>query len=249
MFLHRCLPVLNLYRAMKGLVPDFYPNVESCACFFIRSGNPRVSLGPNDFFDVSHMLSAHARSWRKSQKGFSFVEVIISLFVFSIGFVGVASLATTTLRNSFLQRDSVVASLLVQEGMELSYNVRDTNIARGNEPFLNMPTGSYRVDYSNPSFSASCSTFDECQLSFLPVGSNNFFGYGASGSSTRFSRKVIVEDTSSGGVQKRRITSVVAWGGSAFPTSIDATHCAKSVSDASGLPVHCAFSQAELLEN
>ena len=45
--------------------------------------------------------------------------------------MGVIDLATTTLRNSLLQRDAVIASLLVQEGVELAYNVRDTNIAKG----------------------------------------------------------------------------------------------------------------------
>lgn len=193
----------------------------------------------------------------RSCRGFSFIEVIISLFVLSIGFLGVVSLATTTLRNSFLQRDSVVASMLVQEGAELVYNVRDTNIAKGNDAFDgdssvsldDIQTGSYRIGYSNPNFSSSCSTFEECRLSSFSVGSNNFFGYGAGGTPTKFSRKVIIEDTLSGSGRSRKVTSVVVWGGSPFPASIDTEHCGKSIPNPPNPTIHCAFAQTELQEN
>lgn len=183
-----------------------------------------------------------------SQQGFSFVEVIISLFVLSIGFLGVVNLSTATLRSSFLQRDATIASMLVQEGIELVYNVRDTNLVRGVDSFDGSPSdvyddinpGSYKIGYSNPNLFSTCSTFATCRLMFIASGSNTLFGYG-SGTPTKFARRILVEDTSTGGARSRKVTSVVVWGETEFPGSIDSDHCNKST--------HCTFSQTELQEN
>lgn len=188
------------------------------------------------------MFFAHKGSRKfQSQKGFSFVEVVISLFVLSIGFLGVVNLATTTLQNSFLQRDSIIASMLVQEGAELVYNVRDTNLAKGDAAFTGMSGGTYRISFESPLLASS-------GLYQLSMDNNGFYGYSGS-TSTKFSRKIIIEDTSSGGVESRKATSVVVWGGSPFPTVIDAGHCGKSISNPSGPTIHCAFVQTELQEN
>lgn len=203
------------------------------------------------------LFEKYSSQERQALKGFSFVEVIVSLFVLSIGFLGIVNLATATLRHSFLQRDSVVASMLVQEGAELVYNVRDTNLANGYNAFGgdpgistdNIQTGSYRIDYTSPNFASSCSTFDECRLSSFSAGSDHFFGYGSGGTPTKFSRKIIIEDTSSGGMQSRKVTSVVVWGGSPFPSTVDSNHCGRSISDPPHPTIHCAFAQTELQEN
>ncbi|QQR77073.1 MAG: prepilin-type N-terminal cleavage/methylation domain-containing protein [Candidatus Moraniibacteriota bacterium] len=187
------------------------------------------------------MLFSHWRSRKiRSQKGFSFVEVIISLFVLSIGFLGVVNLSTTTLRNSFLQRDAVVASMLVQEGAELVYNIRDTNLAKGATAFAGVSEGTYRIDFENPTLVSG-----SYQVS---LDSNGFYGHSGT-TPTKFSRKVIVAGTSSGGVESRKVTVVVVWGGTNFPTTIDTAHCGKSIVNPSGPTIHCAFSQTELQEN
>ncbi len=193
----------------------------------------------------------------RGQKGFSFLEVIISLFVLSVGFLGVITLATSTLRNSLMQRDAVIASALVQEGIELVYNIRDTNVAKYGESNAfdgdgkpstsndNINAGSYRIDYLNSSGLRSVNCVrrpTSCKLSL----SNGFYRYavGAGVSRTKFSRKVIIEDTSDipNNVIARKITSVVVWGTEGFPSSsVTATTCNKST--------HCSFTQAELQEN
>lgn len=179
------------------------------------------------------MLFAHQCSRKiRLKKGFSFVEVIISLFVLSIGFLGVVNLSTTTLRNSFLQRDAVVASMLVQEGVELVYNIRDTNLVKGATAFAGVSEGTYRIDFENPTLVSG-----SYQVS---LDSNGFYGHSGT-TPTKFSRKVIVADTSSGGVESREVTVVVVWGDTTFPLTIDTSHCNKLT--------HCAFSQAELQEN
>jgi len=197
-----------------------------------------VYFGARYFSSMSLQDKNKMSKRKKTQKAFSFIEVMISLFVLSVGFLGVIDLATTTLRNSLLQRDAVIASLLVQEGVELAYNVRDTNIAKGQSSFTGITAGTHRTSYSNPSFSA-CSTFADCQLSFVSVGANNFYGYGAgSADTTKFSRKIVVEG--SGSDLTRTITSIVSWGGS-FPSDpVTAATCNKSN--------QCDFTQSVLQE-
>lgn len=172
----------------------------------------------------------------RTQRGFSFLEVMISLFVLSIGFLGVINLATATLRNSMLQRDAVIASMLVQEGAELVYNIRDTNLARGNTAFAGFTDGSFKIDYKNPSFSG-CSDFNSCQLNAVVSGSNTFYGYDPNAPKSKFSRKILV---STGGTD-REITSVVVWGKGVFPVgAVNGTSCTTAG--------YCSFAKTQLQE-
>jgi Tfp pilus assembly protein PilV len=166
--------------------------------------------------------------------GFSFLEIIISIFVLSVGFLGIIQLATATLRSSFFQRDAVIASMLVQEGIELVYNIRDTNVAKGNDAFDALGGGSYKIDYMNPSLS-NCTSFSDCQLSL--VASSGFYKHDG-GTPTKFSRKIIVDSSDP---DKREITSVVSWDGATLPSSVNETTCSVSKK--------CAFSQAEFQRN
>lgn len=156
----------------------------------------------------------------KKQKAFSFVEVMISLFVLSVGFLGVIQLATTTLRNSFFQRDAVIASMLAQEGVELVYNVRDTNLAKGNPAFQDINVGVYRVSPLDSMVSLQGGTDY-----VLKKDGNNFYVHSAAGTQTKFSRKIVVE----GSGADRTITSIVIWGGGSFPSGpVNTTTCNKS---------------------
>ena len=198
---------------------------------------------------------------KRLQKAFSIVEVVMSLFVLSIGFMGIMKMTTTTLSSSLLQRDSVIASMLVQEGIELVYNIRDTNIAQNNSDVFNgilpnISVGSSlvcKIYYSD-------STLQQCGVSsgFALSANGNF--YGSAGTPTKFSREIIVKnvDTVVGGVtvRAREITSVVVWGGSSwngspFPTTVDGTNCGKSTPNPTNplLRNHCSFARTELQVN
>ena len=62
------------------------------------------------------------------KKAFSLIEVIIALFVVSLGVITALSL---TLRGAYFQKnqsDLLTAGFLAQEGLELAINIRDTNI-------------------------------------------------------------------------------------------------------------------------
>src|SRR3989338_5479549 len=66
-----------------------------------------------------------------NKKGFSIIEVIISVFVIAVGLVSIIGLIAGSLRESINSRNQTIAANLVQEGVELVRNVRDNNWASG----------------------------------------------------------------------------------------------------------------------
>ena len=182
---------------------------------------------------VSHRCPMHLFSKTKSRrvKGFSFLEVIISLFVLSVGFLGVTKLSVETLKQSFLQRDALIASLLAQEGVEGVYQIRDSNVSRGeSDIFVGIAAGTYRVDIGNPSTLSNSGDYH------LYFDDGNFYKHLPDGLPTKFSRRVTVENIDAGSA--RRIVSMVVWSRNDFPSVND---CNKSN--------RCTFSWTELREN
>ena len=55
----------------------------------------------------------------KKRKGFSLIEVILALFVLTVGIGAVMSLMGASMSDSIRNRDSIVATQLAQEGAEL----------------------------------------------------------------------------------------------------------------------------------
>lgn len=185
---------------------------------------------------VSHRCPMHLFSKTKTKsrrvKGFSFLEVIISLFVLSVGFLGVTKLSVETLKQSFLQRDALIASMLAQEGVEGVYQIRDSNVSRGeSDIFVGIVAGTYRVDIGEPS---TLSNPGDYRLYF---DDDNFYKHSPEGETpTKFSRRITIENIDAGSA--RRIVSMVVWSRNDFPSVND---CNKSN--------RCAFSWTELREN
>ena len=61
-----------------------------------------------------------------NNKGFTILEAAIALGIVVMGLFGVVALLTQNLQTQSINRDSIVASLLAQEGLELVRNARDT---------------------------------------------------------------------------------------------------------------------------
>ncbi len=165
----------------------------------------------------------------KTQRGFSFTEVMISLFVLSIGFLGVIGLATKTLQGSFAQRDAAIASLLAQEGIELVFNIRDTNIQAGNsDVFDGVDDGDYRIDYQNVTL-LNGNNVNQCRLYRKNASpQQNFYSHtNAGGTATKFARKVTIDDTDP---DIREVEVMVYWGGTnSFPTVANCSSSSKCI--------------------
>lgn len=145
------------------------------------------------------MILIKNKTKRHICRGFSFLEVIISIFVLSVGFLGVIQLATTTLGQSFLQRDAVIASMLAQEGVELVHNIRYTNLAKGDPAFTNITAGDHRISATNNPPALGSGSYQ------LSLNSNGEYGYSGA-TPTKFHRKIII----SGAGATRNVTSIVS---------------------------------------
>jgi len=70
-------------------------------------------------------------NFNKQQKGFTLIEMIVSVFIVTTGIIGVFSLVSNFSEQSQSVRDGTVASYLAQEGIEIVKNIRDTNMIGG----------------------------------------------------------------------------------------------------------------------
>jgi len=66
------------------------------------------------------------------------MEVIVSLFVITVGIVAAIGLLTKSVSNSINSRNQIIAAQLAQEGVELVRNIRDNNIADSEDAFLGL---------------------------------------------------------------------------------------------------------------
>lgn len=63
----------------------------------------------------------------KKQKGFTFLELMIAMFLLTVGILGASKLLRDISRASHKSFNQIVAAYLAQEGIELVRNMRDNN--------------------------------------------------------------------------------------------------------------------------
>lgn len=92
--------------------------------------------------------------------GFTLIEIIIILFIASIGIISSLSLAVRSAYFQNVKKDLITAVFLSTEGLELAKNVRDTNIINDldyddwlGEGSVGMGERIYTIDYNSLSFS------------------------------------------------------------------------------------------------
>lgn len=68
---------------------------------------------------------------KEKTKGFTLLEMLISLVVISVGVLGVFSAISRYSQNTQLEKENLIASYLCQEGIEIVKNRRDTNWIKG----------------------------------------------------------------------------------------------------------------------
>lgn len=175
---------------------------------------------------------------RKQKKAFSTGEVILAMFVLSVGLLATMALVSKSLKHSFISRDIIIASELAQEGIELVRNVRDNDFARGNNGFgsfdKNLPY--CRIDYDDSSSSLDCK--NASQSPGNPSGESRYAlqyqgGMYAhtGGTRERFSRALYIDYDDSGSATDAHalVRSFVYWGdASPPPNSGDSDGCTQS---------------------
>lgn len=165
------------------------------------------------------------------KRGFSINEVMISMFVLSVGIVTVIGLFSKGFINSALDRDRIVAAGLAQEGAELVKNVRDNNFASGASTFVGFddygasPTDSSdklhcHVGYDSSLTcrnAASGSPVDHSDLYDLDINGSGYYTH-SSATDSKFYRYIHIEYSATN--KAAEIISFVYWGGATPPANI-----------------------------
>ncbi len=122
------------------------------------------------------------------QSGFSIIEVMAVVFIVSVGMVGMMTLVNQSIQAQRLNRHSLVAYQLAQEGVELVRVIRDSNWRGADLSFSDLfVAGNYCLDYTNLSLASS-----EVPCPFYL--NNNFYVHDSgSGELTAYSRLISIE--------------------------------------------------------
>ena len=147
-----------------------------------------------------------------AQAGFGIAEVLVSIFIIIMGLVGILALANQTISAQRINRNTMIASHLAQEGTELVRNIRDTNWLIGNDWKLGAGAGTntdivqdlnYAIDYIGNIFDID-DVFDP--LANLKLDVDNLYQHSI-GDDSMFSRMVSVVDNG----DSISISVIVAW--------------------------------------
>lgn len=153
-----------------------------------------------------------------NRKGFTMVEVLIAVFVITIGVVGSYIILQQIFANTFVSSSRLTAAYLAKEGFEIVRNVRDSNWVAGNDWDTNLiknsPPGFNGCDLSEapPRFCEADHT--DTALTSLsssgdpnPLTLNGSYLYGA-GADTKFSRTIEVKSLTA---DSARVIITISW--------------------------------------
>ena len=127
---------------------------------------------------------------KRTNKGFTLLELMAVTMIISIGLIGVMNLINQISLNSRLTRSKLTAAYLAQEGIEVVRNIRDTNWVE-NAPQWDdgISAGTFGLDYQTISLPDSlCGNGN----SFLKFKDEYFFNC-TTGSATKFKRTVNIQ--------------------------------------------------------
>jgi len=140
---------------------------------------------------------------QKNKKSFSIGEVMLSVFILGVTLVTVSQLFVSGLKNFANTRDTIIASMLAQEGVELVKNVRDNNWVKGNPSFLDLSTGGFNIYCAIDVDSGVCEDVDVYSPDIMDIitlhydNTRNLYvdSFSTSGTSvTKFKRVVAIQD-------------------------------------------------------
>ena len=141
-----------------------------------------------------------------SKNGFTLVELLIAIFIITIGIMGIYLAIPRILSSASLNATQFLASYLAQEGFEIVRNIRDTNWLQGKNWKEGLGNGDYIVQYND----SSLRDFGDIFLKIDDREESKGFYNCESGMESRFKRKITI---SSEGSDKLNITVEITWPG------------------------------------
>lgn len=124
-------------------------------------------------------------------QGFTLLEVIIAIFLITVGTLGALALITRTISVAGISSQKAIAAYLTQEGIEIVRNIRDGNwLVQRTDPIHKwdngLGTGDWEADYISQNLT---DTYDG---DFLKID-GGFYNY-TSGTNTKFKRRITISD-------------------------------------------------------
>lgn len=164
--------------------------------------------------------------FNKSGAGFTLLEVIVAIFILTVGIGGSFSLIQQTFFTVTMAQSRIIAAYLAQEGIEIVRNVRDNNWLEQRESFETPPLPVWNEGLNSCLSPSSCCEADNetdtpssysplttvtgCafdDLRYFNIDGNGFYSY-SSGDQTKFKRKIFIESIS---VDKMKVAVIVEW--------------------------------------
>ncbi|TSC90930.1 MAG: hypothetical protein G01um10142_180 [Parcubacteria group bacterium Gr01-1014_2] len=141
---------------------------------------------------------------RNLNRGFTLIEVIVSVLIISFVTTGALFAITLSLSSAAKIRNNLIAATLAQEGLEIVRGIRDQDWHLGNSFGASLSNGSYVIDWSSQSLAPFSDTF-------IKKDANGFYNY-TSGTDTIFKRKIIIENSGQNPSTVEKVIKVeVSW--------------------------------------
>src|SRR5680860_1316951 len=141
---------------------------------------------------------------KHNKSGFTLIEILAVLFVISLGLIGVLSLIVQNIQSQNINKRTIAAYQLAQEGLELIRKTRDTNWKNGDDWNKNLAAGSYYMDYLDTIPTLIGNDSD----SILYKNNDGFYINGGVSDSEPFTRSIEIIPLSAGSM---RVYSHVTW--------------------------------------
>lgn len=148
----------------------------------------------------------------RRSKGFTIVEVMVATAVLMVGVVGIYFVFTRTISFIPYITSKFTAAYLVQEGIEIVRNIRDTNWIEG----VNWKDGLTDCVFGCEADYKTGTPQEETPLrpyagDYLRIDGDNFYSYGSGTTSPyKFQRQIIIEEIT-GSPEFLKITTIVEW--------------------------------------
>lgn len=117
-------------------------------------------------------------------KGFTLIEVIVSVVIISLVSVSAMSAISLNLSSATRIKNNLIAAYLAQEGLEVVRNIRDKDRHLGAAFGASLANGDYIVDWNSQSLVPFADIF-------LKKDSGGLYNY-SSGQDTIFKRRIII---------------------------------------------------------
>ncbi len=95
----------------------------------------------------------------KKNKGFTLVESLVAISIFSVSILGLMSVLSDGISNTVYAKDKMIATYLAQEGVEYIRNMRDTYVL-----FDPVDAGAGWTSFNTKLTTASCNGVNGCYL-------------------------------------------------------------------------------------